>query len=51
MSKKTKYFKEKQRLLRKQKELFENLIRKHNEDVMSKRGWYGIYDKRGNLTI
>lgn len=43
--------KQKNRLLIKQQKLMEKLIRERNEQVMMKRGWFGIYDKKGNLNI
>lgn len=42
--------KKKNQLLKKQEKLMEILIRQQNEQLMSKRGWIGIYDKNGNLT-
>ena len=42
--------KKKNQLLKKQEKLMEILIRQQNEQIMLKRGWFGIYDKNGNLT-
>lgn len=37
------------RLLKKQQALMERLIRENNEKIMNERGYYGLYDKKGNL--
>ena len=37
------------KLLIKQEKLMEELIRENNERIMNSRGYFGIYDKKGNL--
>ena len=38
------------RLLKQQQILMERLVRENNEKIMGERGYYGLYDKKGNLT-
>ena len=51
IKKKEKKQREKNKLLKQQQKLMEKLIMEQNEKIMGKRGWIGIYDKKGNLTI
>lgn len=46
----TKREKQHQKMLKKQQKLMEKLIRENNERIMAKRGYLGLYDKRGRLT-
>ena len=41
--------KQHQKMLKKQQKLMEKLIRENNERIMAKRGYLGLYDKRGRL--
>lgn len=48
---KKKRAKQYKRLLKKQQELMERLIIENNKEIMEERGYYGVYDKFGNLTL